>query len=249
MLLFTLANTWDASLTTDQNALTANIFTQMGILGGPAKNQDGSTNEGSIVTLTFAQFTTDFYGLDVTVLARVSIDLTHWVPGQFYWGPPLSNPVSVWGNLKYSDQNYLQYYYGIYAYCSTPYYSVYTMRPCTLLNGQQWGSDYSTWNIPNANNDHCCYGGSVDLTSVNPQDLSTAFLTPTVAFSGQVRRRGDLGALPGQPEVGLRPQIQLVGQPRRAGAFDLSSMMVKPVLNATSMAGGPLWKPAKLCSG
>jgi hypothetical protein len=220
-----------------ERAVTLN---QLGIMGGPLVHANGQPNVGGVVTLALMQGFAAPSGYLYSQIATASVDLTDWVPGQFYWSDPLPNPITL-----PSYQGAIQYYYYISAICSVPY-SVYTARPCTLRYGTTWGSVAyrpGFGEIPASTNNHLCFGGPVDVTLNNYVDLSTGSIAPTFALSGAPQRMGGL-------EAPLVPQIELKGRFGRAGVFEGDNNMIggKFVLSA-SIAGGPLWKPARLCTG
>jgi hypothetical protein len=228
------------------STLSPNTFNQMGLMGGPLKNADGTLNVGGPVALTLVQ--TYFIGgpsISQIPIAQTVVDMTSWVPGEFYWSPELPNPVSIWGSMlvyAYGSPANVFYTYTVYATCTVPY-SVYAPRPCTLLNGNTWGSQpQGSYGVPYPNTDHLCFG-TVDFTSFNPKDLGTASLAPSVGLSGQPIRQGGLHS-------NLVPQIGMSGQLRRKNVFEgVNNMTGGNFVLSASMSGGPLWKPAKLCTG
>ena len=214
------------------------IFNRMGILGGPLKHANGTANVGGVVTISLYQEPSTGGGL--SLIAQASVDLTTWVPGQFYWSDPLPSPITVWGQMFTPPSHLVNLYSIVEVTCTTPY-SLYTNRPVTLLNGGNWGSKESA---NGSNNDHLALGGPIDFSLINYADLGTAKLAPTFALSGHMQAEGRIGAL-----SGISPQIQFRSRLHTIGDLGTADMEPSVILRATSMAGGPLWKPSKLCSG
>ena len=168
-------------------------------MGGPLKHADGSPNVGGVVTLTLSYISTHRLHWDnLNVITKTSIDLTTWVPGQFYWSDPLPTPVTVWGQMYTpSPSRVINFYYVVAVTCPVPY-SLYQNRPVTLRTGSSWGSMEGNYQGVGNNpvNNHFCHG-AVDLTLANYADLGTASLAPTFALSGHVQAEGHIGKLSG----------------------------------------------------
>ena len=245
---FFLGNQYNTANTTDQNAASAMTFNQMGILGGPLKHADGTPNVGGVVTLSLLQVPST--GGASSVLAQAGIDLTTWVPGQFYWSDLLPTPVHVWGQIYTPSPPKITNFFHIVAITCPVRYSLYHNRPVTLRNGSSWGSMQGNFQGVGSNNDdHFCLAGPVDFTLTTYADLGTASLTPTFALSGHVQSEGHFGASPPNESSSFTPRIQLKSRLHTIGDLGSADMSPQVVLAATSMAGGPLWKPSKLCSG
>ena len=231
---------YDPNLTVAQNLPTAMTFNQLGIMGGPLKNHDGTANVGGVVTITVSQALLSTSGEGAfTTIAQTTIDLTTWVPGQFYWSNPLPSPVNIWGTLTYPTTTYT-YVYHVVLTCTTPY-SLYTKRPVVLRNGKAWSS--GTLALGTIPGDHLSLSGPVDLTFNNYVDLGRASLTPVFALSGQLQAEGHVSGPPISPQILFRSKLRTIGE------LDGGDIAPKVVLSATSIAGGPLWKPSKLCTG
>ena len=230
---FVVSNAYNTQHTAAQNAATAMTFNRIGMMGGPLKNADGSPNVGGVMTIALTQITAGVPGS--TVIAQGTVDLTTWVPGQFYWSDPFPTPLNIWGSIVKPTQT-LGYTYTIAIIMpGSAHYSIYINRPVTVRNGQGWGT-------PSVNN-HLC-DGPVDLSFINYADLGTASLKPTFALSGHMQAEGHIGKL-----SGISPQIQFKSRLHTIGDLGTADMEPSVILRATSMAGGPLWKPSKLCSG
>jgi hypothetical protein len=226
-------------------------FNQIGIVSGPATNPDNDApNPGSVVAVTVIQIEPQPDGSYYdNQLATTNIDLTNAVPGQMYWSAPMANPFQVWGSV-YAGQPGMMIqplYYYIAVQPVNDYY-MYGPRMCSVRNGNVWGSS-GEWPMqpglsPVITNDNL-YAGGVDLNLVNYQILGNSPLTPTVALTGRVLRRGELGS----PPARLIPSVQLAGQPQRAGVLHGDMTVDSVTFNASTLSGGPLWKPAQLCTG
>jgi hypothetical protein len=230
------------------DAASIMAFNQIGVLAGPATNPNsGDPNVGGVITVNVVQMAPQADGTNyMSVVASATIDVTKAIPGNFYWSDPLAANFQIYGILWSGAVNQQIYYY--LAMTSTVDYAMYATRPCLIRNGGQWGSsgesDMQPGLPPIIGTDRN-YVFGVDLNLVNYRDLGTAPITPITKIAGQVLRRGELGA----PHAKMVPQIQLTGQPQRAGVLHGGMQVESVTFNATSLSGGPLWKPAKLCTG
>jgi hypothetical protein len=225
-------------------------FNQIGVMSGPATNPSGGApNPGGVITATvmgIGDTNGTYYSEPV---ATTTIDLTNALPGQMYWSAPLAQNFSILGTVSNQPGQILQSYYYV-ALKSTVNYVMYSGRSCTLRNGKVWGS-HGGWpeqpGLPPAITADHIYAMGVDLNLVNYVNLGAGPLAPTATLTGQVLRRGELGTPPAE----LIPQVSLAGRVHRAGAFEGSNnLLVGPVLaNPGGLSGGPLWKPAQLCTG
>jgi hypothetical protein len=235
-IFFTTTNAYDETQTNNG----AMVFNQLGLMAGPSHlppANGGGVNTGGVVTLTLWQ---SLAGLnpEFSIIAQTTVDLTNATPGQFVWSAPLSTSFNI-----YSSMGANRFNYNITVTVPSQYL-LYIKRPITVRQGNTWGSARSSSGFSNPNNDHLCAYGGVDLNNTRYPDLGTASLSPNVSFSGTLKREGSFGT------VSLSPRIGLTGRPQRAGVFEGDNDMAPSiVLNATSMAGGPLWKPSKLCTG
>ena len=240
---FSLNTTYNTQATAAANAATAMTFNRMGILSGPLKHPDGTSNVGGVMTITLLEGNVNAGPTSATeVLATTTIDLTSAAPAQFYWSDPFPAPISIWGTIFTPPKTY---YYTFYEFrlSTSPNYSMYTSRPCTVRNGNQWGQVATQAGALVLANSHLLAAG-VDLSFINYANLGTASLAPDFALSGHLQSEGHIGKL-----SGISPQIQFRSRLHTIGDLGTADMEPSVILRATSMAGGPLWKPSKLCSG
>jgi hypothetical protein len=223
---FSLTNMYEQPMT----------FNQMGIMAGPLKTPTGGSNTPGVVTLSLWSLILG-YADNPTLEAQVTVDLTNATPGEFVWSAPLPTPFIIYGQIG-ADWEHPIWNIDVSAPSN---YWVYSNRPCTMRNGNTWGSSSDVNNVPE--NDHLCLFGGVDLNLTSYRDLGTGSLSPDVSFSAILKRQSGLGP------VKLAPHIGLTGHLRRVGVFDGGNDLEPSIVLNSTLAGGPLWKPSKLCTG
>jgi hypothetical protein len=216
---------------------TTKYFNYLGVMAGPAMQGDGVTpNTCGPVTVTLTQqyvYGSPGQSLPVVTLATAIVDLTDAIPGQMIWATDDLPPFPL-----IPGDSYGQRVYTIHVQISAadfPYY-FYAGRPCTVQDGVAWGTGSAS---PSGN--YQLVGVNLTLATYDPL---VGDVGPDVALAGVLLRRGEL-----RPKT-LEPQITLSGGLWRAGVLggDLAAGEIV-LANPGGMVGGPLWKPAKLCSG
>jgi len=209
-------------------------FNQLGCMAGPSTrintptNDDVIPNPGGPVTVTLYSLYTTIAGTNT--VAQATVDLTNATDGQFCWSDVIE-PFQLYGSDYYGQLNFT-----ITIQTNDPNYWFYGNRPCVVRNGVNWGyqgGPTGDWIR--------AQGPGVDCNYVTYADVS-GNLGPSVALNADVRRRGELR------KSALVPQVTLGGAIRRAG--ELRGGLVVPAIELSgNLSGGPLWKPAPLCTG
>jgi hypothetical protein len=209
-------------------------FNLLGCMCGPAIKSDGSgdPNPGCPVTM---QITWQDAVTLPTILGSATVDLTNAIPGTMVWA---NNVVTTFTIGDAGNNGTI--FYNISVNPSDPLYYFYDLRPCVVRNGNDWSDGAAgEWSGPGS---HTQFIG-VDLNLVSFDELS-GNLFPAVTLNSILLRKGELRPKP------FQPQIKLSGAPRIAGTLEGALAIGAPILaNPGGLSGGPLWKPAKLCTG
>jgi hypothetical protein len=207
-------------------------FNLLGCMCGPATTDGVTPNPGgqATVTVTWEDAVTP-----PSLLATSVVDLTNATPGQMVWANNVV-PSFVIGDAG----NNGAIFYIISVQFDNPNYVFYGSRPCSVRNGLDWSAGGS-WGPPGGRTQQI----GVDLNLVTFDELS-GNLFPAVTLNSILLRRGEL-----RPQT-LQPQVKISGAPRIAGTLGGSLVLNRGdviLANPGGLSGGPLWKPANLCTG